>query len=266
MVSFGREQALLEPSGLRRWTLRLIGNPHAGARLRLRSLLQAIQYLEAEHGLKMARAQILDAGSGKAEYSFFMAHRYPLARVTGQELEAAKVSRANATARALGLQTLRFREGDLLSLSTLEEFDLVICLDVLEHIQDDQAAIEALYHALKPRGFLILHVPNLIRPHFHIEEPGHVRDGYDNEQMRLNLKRAGFEVLQIRNPIGPCGRWADDLCEVLTDRPILRGLGIPLYAALVWMDRFGSRTRQSSSNAGLLAIAQKLDRVPPQRD
>jgi tRNA G46 methylase TrmB len=117
MVSFGREQALLEPSRLRRWTLRLIGNPHAGARLRLRSLLQAFQYLETKHGLKIETAQILDAGSGKGEYSFFLAQRYPLARVTGQELEASKVLRANATAQALGLHTLRFWYGDLLALS-----------------------------------------------------------------------------------------------------------------------------------------------------
>jgi len=258
MASFGREQALSEENLLRRWTFRLIGNPHAGARLRLRSLLQALELLTLSYGFSLQGAHVLDAGSGKGEYSCFLAKRYPTARVIGHELEAPKVRRANAIAQTLGLSNLLFREGDLLELPSLEEFDLAICLDVFEHIQDDQAAITAVYHALKPGGFLVLHVPNLIPPHFHIEEPGHVRDGYDNEQMRMKLKNARFEVLQIRNPIGPCGHWADSLCELLSDRPVLRGLGIPLYTGLVWMDQFGSHDRHFPKGAGLLAIARKV--------
>ncbi len=257
MARFGREQAQFELNLLRRLTFQLIGNPHAGARLRLRSLRQALDFLQASYGLDLGAANVLDAGSGKGEYSFYLARRYPGVSVTGYELDGRKVERADRIARALRTDHTRFLQEDLLRLPRSEEFDLAICLDVLEHIEDDQAAIVALSGAMKPGGYLILHVPNLVRPHFHIEEEGHVRDGYDNEAMRLKLKQAGFEVLQIRNPIGLWGQWADDLCEVLSERPFLRGLGIPLYAGLVWLDQFGSQSRQFPEGAGLLAVARK---------
>ena len=39
------------------------------------------------------------------------------------------------------------------------DFDAVICIHVLEHIEDDQKAIREIYRVLKPRGHAILAVP-----------------------------------------------------------------------------------------------------------
>lgn len=257
MAKFGQEQALLERSRLRQWTFRLVGSPHAGARLRLRALLQALEVLESSYGFNMKIARVLDAGCGKGEYSFFLSTRYPGWQITGFELDGCKTERAQATVLFLDRPNVGFVQGDLLELPNREEFDLAICLDVLEHIPDDQTAIQSLHSALKPNGFLILHVPGLVRPHFDIREHGHVREGYGNEEMSRKLKQAGFEILQVRNPIGFCGQWADDLCELLSGHPFLRGIGIPLYAVLVWLDQFGSRERQFPRGAGLLAVARK---------
>ena len=257
MAEFGKEQALFEKDPLRRVTFRLIGNPHAGARLRLRALRQALDYLQSSHGFVIERSQVLDAGSGKGEYSFFLVNRYAGVRVTGYELEEHKVMRAQAIAGAVHTDHLRFVHGNLVELPSHNEFDLAICLDVLEHIEDDRAAMRAMYGALKPAGFLILHVPNLVPALFDIVEEGHVRDGYDNEQMRDMLTHVGFEILQIRNPTGFWGHWADSLCEVLSDRPLLRGLGIPLYATLMWLDQFGSQRQSSPQGYGILVVARK---------
>src|SRR5437867_4161554 len=247
MTSFGQEQALLDGDRLRQWVYRLIGNPHPGSRLRLRSLLQAINFLKSAHGLNMQGAKVLDAGSGKGDYSFFLTALFLDTSVTGYELEGPKVERARTAARALGNDRVEFHQGSLTDLPVKNVFDLAMCLDVLEHIQDDQAAINSIFEALKPGGYFILHVPNLVPPRFDFVEEGHVRDGYDNSQMSFQLKDAGFEVLQIRNPIGFCGQWADSLCEVLSGHPIFRGFGITLYAVPVWMDRFGSQSRQFPS-------------------
>ncbi len=263
---FGNEQALAEPNLLRRLTFQLMGNPHAGAKIRLRSLIQALDFLAAEHGFTIGDAAVLDAGSGKGEYAFYLASRYPEACIVGIELNPEKVGRATEIARVARFPKVAFHQADLTALSGQDAFDLAICLDVLEHIENDCAALESLYRALRPGGYLILHVPNNIPAHFAIEEPGHVREGYENEELKAKLSRVGFEVLQLRNPIGPCGRWADDICEVLGDYPILRGLGIPLYAVLTWADQFGSLTRQFPHGAGLLGIGRKawLNKPEPQ--
>ena len=40
-----------------------------------------------------------------------------------------------------------------------DEFDLILALDVLEHIEDDSRAISELYRSLKYGGGLIITVP-----------------------------------------------------------------------------------------------------------
>lgn len=40
-----------------------------------------------------------------------------------------------------------------------EQFDTVVCLNVLEHIEDDQAALQRMYECLAPGGRLVLLVP-----------------------------------------------------------------------------------------------------------
>lgn len=252
--SFGHEQALVEDDRLKRWMLRLVGNPHAGARLRLRSLRQAVRYLQREHGQVMGGARLLDAGSGKGEYAFALARQFPELSVTAVEMDGGKVRRGSRIAERLGLTRVTFVEADLTSLEWRGEFDVAICLDVLEHVDDDEGALRAIREALRPGGHLILHVPGPEEPRVRMDE-GHLRHGYSNEVMRAMLSRAGFDVERMRNPIGPLGRLADDVCEVLSERPLLRGAVVPLCASLVWLDRWGSERRVTPRGAGLLAVA-----------
>ncbi len=39
-------------------------------------------------------------------------------------------------------------------------FDLILCLSMLEYVEDDEAAIQKFYDLLKPGGFLVVSVPN----------------------------------------------------------------------------------------------------------
>jgi SAM-dependent methyltransferase len=41
-----------------------------------------------------------------------------------------------------------------------ESFDVVVCLDVLEHVSDEGTAVEELFRVLRPRGTLILTTPH----------------------------------------------------------------------------------------------------------
>lgn len=40
-----------------------------------------------------------------------------------------------------------------------EKFDLIVLLDVLEHLEEDEASLKALYDKLKPSGWLLITVP-----------------------------------------------------------------------------------------------------------
>jgi SAM-dependent methyltransferase len=54
-----------------------------------------------------------------------------------------------------------------------ESFDAILCVHVLEHVEDDRNALREFHRVLKPGGWAVVHVP--------LEEPGHYfglwRDG-----------------------------------------------------------------------------------------
>ena len=64
-----------------------------------------------------------------------------------------------------------------------DTMDVVLCVDVLEHIKNDHKAISELHRVLKNGGLLLLHVPNMNQKHILIEKPeeqhDHERVGYD---------------------------------------------------------------------------------------
>jgi 2-polyprenyl-6-hydroxyphenyl methylase/3-demethylubiquinone-9 3-methyltransferase len=86
----------------------------------------------------------------------------PLARlgaaVTGVDAAAENVAAATAHAEAMGLP-IDYRAGELATLG-LGRFDLVTCMEVLEHVADKPAFIAALASHLAPGGLLILSTPN----------------------------------------------------------------------------------------------------------
>ena len=86
----------------------------------------------------------------------------PLARlgaaVTGLDAAAENVAAARAHAEGSGL-SIDYRHGEL-SEAGLGQFDLVTCLEVVEHVADKPAFLAALVDRLKPDGLLILSTPN----------------------------------------------------------------------------------------------------------
>ncbi len=102
-------------------------------------------------GLPEERARILDAGCGSGRNMVELA-RY--GTVTGVELSATSVELA------------RVRNcGEVIEGSVLEmpfesgSFDLAVSLDVIEHLEDDLAALRELRRAVAPGGALLVTVP-----------------------------------------------------------------------------------------------------------
>lgn len=86
----------------------------------------------------------------------------PLARlgaaVTGVDAAADNVSAAAAHAEAGGLD-IRYMAGELAELD-IGTFDLVTCLEVVEHVADKRAFLADVAARLAPGGLLVLSTPN----------------------------------------------------------------------------------------------------------
>lgn len=80
------------------------------------------------------------------------------AEVTGVDAAPENVAAAAAHAEAAGLD-IRYMAGEIGSLD-LGTFDLVTCMEVIEHVADKPAFIAALTAKLDPQGLLILSTPN----------------------------------------------------------------------------------------------------------
>lgn len=110
--------------------------------------------------------------------------------------------------RAEGNQRLTVVDGDAETLRRLgRRFDSILCLNVLEHIEDDAAALQACFEALEPGGHLLLLVPAHELLFGAVDElAGHVRR-YSSRAVRQQLEAAGFAVVELQhvNPAGALG-------------------------------------------------------------
>ena len=80
------------------------------------------------------------------------------ARVTGVDAAAQNVAAAAAHAEQAGLD-IRYMAGELAGLD-IGTFDLVTCLEVVEHVADKPAFLAQIAERLAPGGLLVLSTPN----------------------------------------------------------------------------------------------------------
>lgn len=89
------------------------------------------------------------------------------------------------------------------------KFDSVVCMNVLEHIQDDTRAIGNMYALLKADGYLIVLVPVYPILYGSIDRAIHHYRRYMPGEIIDKLIRAGFQVVFKRklNFFGAIGWW-----------------------------------------------------------
>jgi SAM-dependent methyltransferase len=233
---------------------RVFGAPANGLRIRLRRVLPATDG---------PFRSILDAGCGPGVFSFELAKRHPAAEVLGLDLEADLVDRADAIAERAGLANCRFEKGDVTELGYTEQFDLVVSVDNLEHVEDDVTAMRGLLAALRPGGRLVVHVPGYERRwlvfgrRVNFDVPGHVRPGYTAGELVEKLATAGFEVDAERATYGILETFTNNLSYLITGadqrNKLLYAAVFPVLLAVSWL----GRSSRPAWGAGLLAVARR---------
>jgi len=210
----GRELAY-DPdcSTLERLYVRALGAPINGLRIRLAHVIPAT---------RGDYRRILDAGCGGGAFSIELAKAHPGAEVVGVDLDESLVIKANRIAKTAGLGNLRFETADVTALRFRGEFDLVVSVDNLEHIEDEVAAIRSLHAALMPRGRLVVHVPGyyrrwpVLKKSVNFDVPGHVRPGYLLEDLTEKLAQGGFEVESARYTFGFLENLSNNISYAIT--------------------------------------------------
>ncbi len=163
--------------------------------------------------------RVLEVGAG---HGTFTQRLLPGREVTATELSP----------RSLSVLRERFRSTPEVEVSdvriedaaALGEFDSAVLVNVLEHIDDDTAALRHLAAALKPGGRVVLFVPAFEALYSDFDRRvGHHRR-YRKAQLEAAVEAAGLAVVETRyvNSVGALAWWV--LAKQLGRTPTRRGL------------------------------------------
>ncbi len=160
------------------------------------------------------KPQILDAGMGFGQYTYFMAKRMPQAEILAVDVKEEQIADCKMFFQATGLKNVSFKIADLTKFVTPPQFDLVLCVDVMEHILEDVAVFKNYVNSMNKGGMLLISTPS-DQGGSDVQDEGessfieeHVRDGYNINEIEKKLLNSGFSKVEARYSYGNPGKIA----------------------------------------------------------
>jgi len=211
---------------------------------------------------KSSFSSVLDIGCAQGQYAIRIAKKYPSSKVKGVDIREEQLNVGRLVRRKLGLKNLTFERRDICDGSTNEKHDLVLLLQVIEHLKDDRMALKEIRKLASSGGHLIITAPNSESPIMdwcsrYVTMHGHYREGYALEELAQMIRSAHFNINEIRPLSGNIGQIVDKVEIYLAIKfPVLFALTYPLLNYLVFLDDFlGMRTRKPTSGVLIVATA-----------
>jgi len=158
-------------------------------------------------------ASVLDAGSGFGQYSYFLSKQSPKWLIYGIDVKTEQIDDCNQFFKKIHKSNqVKFRYADLTTFTNDEAYDLILSVDVMEHIEEDVLVFQNFYQSLKKGGMLLISTPSDMGgsdvhghdDHSFIDE--HVRDGYNSSDIKEKLEKAGFSGIETNYSYGTPGK------------------------------------------------------------
>jgi len=157
--------------------------------------------------------EILDAGSGFGQYDYTMSLQFPQSTITAVDVKQEQIDDCNRFFEKIGkADRVHFEYADLTKYTREAHYDLVLSVDVMEHIEEDVQVFKNLAKSLKTGGILLISTPSdQGGSDVHDDEDEsfideHVRDGYAITDIEEKLKKAGFSRIESRYSYGIPGK------------------------------------------------------------
>ncbi|MCL4794640.1 MAG: glycosyltransferase [Bryobacteraceae bacterium] len=201
--------------------------------------------------------RVLEIGAGIGNLSRHLAPRRE--RYLATDIDEEHLARLRA--RFSHRPQVEVRRCDLARPADFDEIegsvDAVVCLNVLEHVEDDRLALSNIYRALAPGGRAVVLVPEGMSVYGTLDEAlGHCRR-YEESDLRAKLAEARLEVetvLHFNRPTRP-GWYVNG--RILKRRTFSR-FQIWVFDRLVWLWRRMDRWLPWKPTS-LIAVARKSD-------
>lgn len=136
----------------------------------------------------MPNAKVFEIGCGIGTFLHSLSTE-PAIQLLGSEISLRGLRSAKAQC-----PTVEFIQMDATAIPFVSEFDVIGAFDVIEHIDDDMTVLRGIHKALKPKGGLVLTVPQHEFMWSSIDEFVHHRRRYNREKLLRKIESSGFQV------------------------------------------------------------------------
>ncbi|MDA3780532.1 MAG: class I SAM-dependent methyltransferase [Bacteroidales bacterium] len=217
-------------------------------------------------------AEILDAGSGFGQYSYFLSRQSSQWKIFGIDIKKEQIDDCNQFFDKINQSNqVKFEYANLTEYSKENFYNLILSVDVMEHIEDDIKVFENFYYSLKKNGTLLISTPSDMGgsdvhdedEHSFIDE--HVRDGYNIDDITNKLQKAGFKNISTKYSYGNPGKisWKISMkypIQLLTISklffiilPLYYIITLPIFLILNYRDL----NQEHTEGTGLIVKAKK---------
>ena len=186
--------------------------------LLLRAWHVSKELIRLKRSVSSGNIRILDAGSGFGQYSYRLSRIFSNSAIKGVDVKVEQIDDCNRFFTKIGLQEKVFFEyADLTTFIEPYNYDLILSVDVMEHIEEDELVFSNFYISLRNNGMLLISTPSDqggsdTHEHDHDSVTGfieeHVRDGYGIRDITEKLHRAGFSEVEARYTYGTFGSFS----------------------------------------------------------
>jgi len=229
----------------------------------LRSWYVRRELIELRNKFGFTDLEIYDAGSGFGQYTYFMAKSLTPCSILSVDVKKEWIDDCKDFFNRKKIGNVSFAVEDLTNINHPKNFDLIVCVDVMEHIEDDVKVFSNFYNSLKKGGFLLINSPSIYGgSDVHKDEEEsfigeHARDGYSMEDLETKLHPLGFSSYKSKYTYG---FWGDKAWRLgikypmlllniskifLIILPLYYSLTLPFTLVMMWLD-FSSENKTGS--------------------
>lgn len=249
----GKDNFLIEK--LKMFYVSLFGIPEIGLQLRSMYFKQTL----ASNFLNEALTKILDAGCGIGVYTLLLGKAYPQAQVTGGDIDKYKLQSGKTIANELNIGNVIFKYLNITKINSNIKHDLIVCIDVLEHIRNYESALKNLCKLLKSEGYLYIHVPqpnqkrifNSFKKWYHED---HVREGIAKTDLENSLQKLGFKIIISKDTFGFFGKLAWEINHLTLSKSFfIASITYPLLYVIAKIDIW----QKNKNGLGIAVLAKR---------
>ncbi len=223
--------------------------------------------------------KVLDVGCGRGFYLKVLAFCWPGLDLYGLDLKQKYLETAK---HFLGKTPVHLLNGDATAMPFPDNFfDRVIASEILEHLKDDNKAIEQIYRVLRPGGIALITVPNknypllwdpanwLLEKLFKVHLPSNIwwlagiwadhQRLYGKKEIEEKLKATGFKIYKTWLATCYCFPFSHFLLYGLGKNLVEKGF-------LSNFNRFSTETKPSRLRQIFLLPLKAIDRLNKAKD